>query len=491
MGEGSGTPVRVLVVDGDPDAAAVTADRIADRDDRLVADTARDPDAALATLASDDHDGVVAAFDLPGTDGIEFLHAVHDRVPGLPFVLYDEPDSDASASEALAAGASDYVERRDNPETHDRLATRIVSAVDDHRARGELDRQAELLARTEAIANVGAWEYDVATEAFHVTDELKRLHGLAPDDDLTPVKSLEFYHPDDQPVVRDAFTSAVREGEPYDLELRFQPAEGGERWVRTRGEPQTADGSVTCVRGTMQDITGRKRREEALEEKNERLEAFADVVSHDIRNPLQVAAGHLDIAEQTGDAAAFEQVRDAHDRIAGIVDDILGLARADRDAGETDTVDVAAVAEDAWGAVDTTGHELVIVDEFRAAADAAQLRQVFENLFRNATEHGPDEGVTVTVGRIEGMATTTRGTGSDGVGFYVADDGPGIPASEREDVFRDGYSSASDGTGLGLSIVQQVADDHGWTVNATASRDGGARFEVTGVGTPDSPPSGR
>jgi signal transduction histidine kinase len=66
-------------------------------------------------------------------------------------------------------------------------------------------------------------------------------------------------------------------------------------------------------------------------------------------------------------------------------------------------------------------------------------------------------------------------------GFFVEDDGPGIPEEMREKVFEAGYSSEEEGTGLGLSIVGTIAEAHGWTVSVTEGREGGARFELTGV----------
>ena len=77
--------------------------------------------------------------------------------------------------------------------------------------------------------------------------------------------------------------------------------------------------------------------------------------------------------------------------------------------------------------------------------------------------------------------TVTVGELADG--FYVADDGPGIPEADRGDVFDAGYSTAVEGTGFGLSIVKQVADAHGWTVSVGSGAEGGARFEFTGVDT--------
>ena len=87
----------------------------------------------------------------------------------------------------------------------------------------------------------------------------------------------------------------------------------------------------------------------------------------------------------------------------------------------------------------------------------------------DSVEHG-GAGGTVTVGPL-----------SDGSGFYVADDGPGIPAAERETIFETGYTTSDSGTGFGLSIVEDVVREHGWDVSVTESDAGGARFEFRGV----------
>lgn len=66
----------------------------------------------------------------------------------------------------------------------------------------------------------------------------------------------------------------------------------------------------------------------------------------------------------------------------------------------------------------------------------------------------------------------------DVAGFYVADDGRGIPEDDRETVLEHGYSTAEEGTGLGLSIVTRIVDAHGWEIDVTESTSGGARFEI-------------
>ena len=100
-------------------------------------------------------------------------------------------------------------------------------------------------------------------------------------------------------------------------------------------------------------------------------------------------------------------------------------------------------------------------------ADEDRLRQLLENLFGNAIEHG-GEAVTVTVGRVDG-------------GLYVEDDGPGVAPAARDEIFEAGYSTSGDGTGFGLRIVERVAEAHGWAVRVVEGSDGGARFEITGI----------
>ncbi|KDS91690.2 hypothetical protein FK85_20560 [Halorubrum saccharovorum] len=205
------------------------------------------------------------------------------------------------------------------------------------------------------------------------------------------------------------------------------------------------------------------------ETRRDRLDEFASVVAHDLRNPLSVARGYLTLARE-GDDEAFDRIEDALARTEQIIDDTLMLAREGEGAAETEPVSLAALARDAWSTTaDTDGAageaaSLDITDDVTLHADPPRLRRLLENLFRNAVEHGGTDGpVTVTVG-----ATST--------GFFVADDGPGIPADERESVLDAGYTTAEEGTGFGLAIVSRIADAHGWTMSIAESNEGGAKF---------------
>lgn len=247
--------------------------------------------------------------------------------------------------------------------------------------------------------------------------------------------------------------------------------------------PRDEDGRFQGTVGVLRDITDRKERERELKAQNERLERFASIVSHDLRNPLNVAQGRLEQARRTCDCdeTHLEEVAWAHDRMGVLIENILTIAR-DRDPQpDPEPIDLAAIVDDCWDHVDTGTAALRVDTDAVVRADRARLKQLLENLLRNAVDHsdvgpaGPDgdgdrSGVTITVGDL-----------ADGDGFYVADDGPGIPPDERERVFESGYSSDGDGTGLGLAIVERIAAAHGWTATATESVAGGARFELADV----------
>ena len=212
------------------------------------------------------------------------------------------------------------------------------------------------------------------------------------------------------------------------------------------------------------------RRSAELERQNERLEEFASVVSHDLRNPLNVAQGRVELAREECDSVHLDAAAKAHDRMDTLISDLLALARQGERVSETEPVDLAAVVESCWLNVDTADATLAVETDLTLLADESRLQQLIENLMRNAVEHGGD-GVAVAVGTL-----------ADGDGFFVADDGPGIPPEKRGDAFDAGYSTSADGTGFGLRIVKQVATAHGWQVWIADDPElGGARFEVSGV----------
>lgn len=225
-----------------------------------------------------------------------------------------------------------------------------------------------------------------------------------------------------------------------------------------------------CV-GVIRDVTDRKRRERQLREQNERLEAFAEIVSHDLRNPLTVAQGYLDLLGEEADQTAVEEITLSLDRMESIISDVLTLAQDD-DHTETSPHEFEAVVEDGWSNVETNDASLAVTHSRRVKLHRSQTLRLLENLFRNAIEHG-DDAVTVTAGLFEDDDGT--------VGFYIADDGPGIDEDLRETALDGSFTDDADGFGIGLWVVTEIADAHGWTPSVTDSQSGGARFEFRGL----------
>ena len=247
-------------------------------------------------------------------------------------------------------------------------------------------------------------------------------------------------------------------------------------------------GGETYHFGTIRDVSELQERERELKAQNERLEAFTGVVSHDLRNPLSVAKGYIELLGDDIDRDELELIDSALDRMGILIDDLLRLAREGRAIDDPAPVSLTAVAAAARNTVDTGDATITIEDDIQFMADESRFQQLLENLMRNAVEHGSttpasqarwdtaehgDEDVTVSVGALP-----------DGTGFYVEDDGPGVPPEDREAVFSPTTSESGPGLGLGLAIVDEIVEVHGWSVEITEGREGGARFEIRGIEPP-------
>ncbi len=207
-----------------------------------------------------------------------------------------------------------------------------------------------------------------------------------------------------------------------------------------------------------------------LETSNEQLEEFASVVSHDLRNPLGVASLRLELAREECDSEHLDDIERAHTRMETLIDDILTLAREGAVVDEPAPVSLSDLCLSCWSHVDTGAATVDVTAEEQILADESRLSQLLENLVRNAVEHGGSD-VTVSIGDLPD-------------GFYLEDDGVGIPPDRRDGLLDPDRLGESNHTRIGLRVVRKVADAHGWTVTVTESPNGGARFEFTGVERP-------
>lgn len=283
--------------------------------------------------------------------------------------------------------------------------------------------------------------------------------------------------------------AVIETGEPVVDEEEYLPET--EQWLLTSKVPwRGADGEVQGLIGVSRDITELKRQREALRRQNERLEEFASVVTHDLRNPLSVASGYVELARErcqrsastdttvnvdgTADehgrtvSESLEAAAEAIDRMDDRIDEVLAFAQHGRTVVEPEPIDLDSLLAEAWDAVGGGNATVKLRRDSglgTVAGDPDRTGRMLENLLANAREH----------------ATSIVRVGQTDDGFYVADDGPGIELEDPNAVFDRGVSTGDDGVGLGLAVVREIVQAHGWSITVGNTSDGGARFEVADV----------
>ena len=433
-------------------------------------------DSALDRLRRESFDCVVSGYELPGRDGIDLLGSVRDRDPGIAVVLATAAGSEAVASEAVAAGITDYVpldaSREADSDDAAALRDRVRAAVERERDDGGPVEKHGLTRLETLISNLPGFVYRCRNAPGwpmeFVRGESESTTGYTTEELASGavVWGEEVVHPDDQERMWEAVQSAVDSGEEFEVNYRIRARDGSVRWMWERGRlVERTDDGTEVLEGFVTDVTERKEYEAELERRNRELETFTSVVSHDLRNPLSVARGRVELARERYDDEHLEHAARAHDRMEERIEQLLTLARNGERVTDTEPVDLRAAVDDCWAGIATDDATVAVDADLTVEADRERLVQLLENLVRNSLEHGGAE-VAVTVGELD-----------DGPGFFVGDDGPGIPADVRDEVFEPGFTTDPDGTGFGLGIVSRIADAHGWTVNAVEGA-AGARIEV-------------
>ncbi|WP_440764571.1 sensor histidine kinase [Natronorubrum sp. DTA7] len=392
-----------------------------------------------------------------------------------------------------------------------------------HPFQQQLTDRADFHEFVDRLESIAVWSGDVSGFDY-MSPAFEEIYGRPVEDvmeDMSVV--IESTHPDDRDLVAEMMAGAdeqIRNGESVQTEHRVTYPDGELRWVEVRVFPlESAPGEAPEVVGVTIDITDRKRAELELERQNERLERFANILSHDLRSPLTTAKGYLDLVTDQFSHKYLDVVGQALTRIEEIITDVLTLSRIGKAAETTESVDLAETARRAWQITDDDRGQLAEMDDLGTIeADGSLVGQLFENAFRNAVEHGSTRPASSTrqdavehgstshaepggsADAVEHGSTSPRSqTPEDAVehgtqdvtvrvglldeknGFYIADDGKGIPEAEHEQVFEAGYSTSDKGTGYGLLIIKEIVDAHGWDVSITDSEAGGVRLEITNV----------
>lgn len=468
----------------------------------------------------------IAAADTPKEVRSELL-SLSERIQGVDTAaLYVSREGRVDAWEGIDDERSEPVVRGLASEALDRENTQ---RIDDLLERPEIEAESllyrstlcvplgtgevlALLARTPGVfdtetrdagvllGRIGAIGIDRAERGRQAAVTTRRHAALFED---LPIAAVRFAMPDVEPVIRtanedfyslfgyeegdvldepldDVLVPAGFEADVTNVESAIETGEPTQTRARRRTAQEVRDFEVTVLpvgtRGDgfalYKDVTERERRQRKITAQRERLAEVARLVDG-LRDPLNLANAYNSAARETGEEEHFNEVDDALEWMGETIDSLVMLTRELEVLTETEPVALHDIARRAWDAVDDKRATLELEDDAIIDSDKARLTEVLEILFGNAVEHATVDGtVTVRVGATDD-------------GFFVEDDGPGIPPDRRSSVFEPGYTTSREGTGYGLNLVKRVANSHDWTIDITKGESGGARFEFSDVESAD------
>jgi PAS domain S-box-containing protein len=382
------------------------------------------------------------------------------------------------------------------------VLTSSFEITDRKRAEEALQESEERLRCALDAAQMGTWEWDIATDRLKWSWHQYKLYGLAPDSfDGTPKALFQIIHPEDRVRVSVSIARAIKEGTELGVEYRITRPDGEVRWMTAKGNiMRDSAGRVARMLGVVYDITERRRSEEELQRAKEAAEAanrakseFLANMSHEIRTPMNGIIGMteltLDTALTLKQRSYLEMVRYSADSLLRIINDILDFSRTeagrlDLDSEEFDLRDslkeiISVVALKA----DQKGLKLACQVEpqapERVTGDAGRLRQVIVNLVGNAIKFTERGGVTLKV-KAEAMRTREMT-----LHFVVEDTGIGIAEDKQSAVFEaftqaDGSTTRKyGGTGLGLTISSKLVNLMGGRIWVESQPGRGSAFHFT------------
>jgi len=334
-------------------------------------------------------------------------------------------------------------------------------------AQQALEAEKDFLDRALDVLEDIFYVLDSEGNIVRVTDRAVEVTGYSRDE-LLSMSPLNLFPPEERPRIQEDIDEALETGS-VTIEAHLLTEDGRTMPFEFRKRRVTdAEGNVLLV-GIGRDISQHKRRERQLQRQLDQFEHFGSVLSHDLRTPLTTAQGRLELAQETGDEEHLRQAETALERLDDLIEDLSSVMREGELVGDITAVEMEDCLRSMWESLETDEATLTVEIEGSIQANEDALKRLLENLFKNALEHAGDN-VHVTVGPLTD-------------GFYIEDDGPGIPESERERIFEAGYSAKENGGGFGMASVRQLVIAHGWEITATESKEGGARFEIRDVDT--------
>jgi two-component system CheB/CheR fusion protein len=501
----AGAPLRLLLIDDNPDDRALVERELRMRIGALAVRHIADAAALDAALAEGAFDVAVTDYRLRWTLGTEVLRAIKSRYPDIPVVMFTGSGNEEVAVQAMKDGLDDYITK--TPKHYPRVPYAVLGcferASNRIRLREALERESLAKARLEIAlrsAGMGTWQFLPAAARFSLSPEVAAMLGRAAAALELPAQELgALVDPRDLDALRRAWDEALAAEAPdaaFSAEFRVRGADGLTRWLAVSGAVVQAEaGAPRLLIGTARDVSAaveareaQRRQQLELERANRQKNEFLSVLAHELRNPMAAigySAGMLDrnAAPETV-TRAREVIGRQSAHMKKLLDDLLDLSRITHKRIELAMapLDLRRVIEHSFDSVRPAMEALGHVARFelgpaplRVLGDEVRLTQVMSNLLQNAAKFTPPGGRIEVSAAAEGsMAVVT-----------VTDNGVGIPADQLERVFEmfsqaeSKVSGGTPGLGIGLAVVRRLVELHGGSAHAVSEGPGrGTRIHL-------------
>ncbi len=355
-----------------------------------------------------------------------------------------------------------------------------------------------LAEKLQVIAQIGQWEYDVATQGLEWGDVVYQIHGLDPKDGPPPVdKAINFYAPHERQRITDYLTKCVEGGESYHDDFEFIDAQNNKKWVNAFGEAIKDDeGLIVTIRGYFQDITDTKLREKEIEhlknvaEKGSKTKSkFIASMSHELRTPLNAIIGYSELIEDEIEFSTTEQLLDDVKKIKHsglylltLINQILDIAKIE--AGKVSVNTSKFNLKDLQNQIEPICTPVVLKkknqliftgmsEAVEVESDREKMAQVLINLISNAAKFTENGKITVT-SRVVG----------ENLEVSVEDNGIGMPKEKLDKIFNrfqqldSKFSGETEGTGLGLTICKEFLKLMHGDISVKSQEGEGSVFEL-------------
>lgn len=357
--------------------------------------------------------------------------------------------------------------------------------------------QALLLANAERMGRMGSWSLDIASDRLLWSDATCALFGISPAEFTGTSAQFHALVVAEDLALLQGLSAVVSPEQVAEIHYRIHHPDGSIHWMYERGVVEfDAAGRPVRQLGMVMDVTERhearialQKSVQALNARNQELEEFAYVASHDLQEPLRKIRTFSEILTTRCQASLDGAARDYLDRVnraairmQALIDGLLEYSRVATVSRTSTPVDLALICRevlsDLEARIEATQARIQVPELPTITANAVQMRQLFQNLLGNALKFHSAERTPEVVMTCE----PAQLGGSPAVRIEIADNGIGFEAKFAEKIFnpfqRLHSRSEYEGTGMGLAIVRRVVERHGGTVCASGTPSVGARFTV-------------